>query len=73
MRPANVASTGSNRSARSRGTIRITGTSAQSNRVKRSSGDNHPIDIYAKNEKEDLTDAEKREARKLVTALEAEA
>ena len=30
------------------------------------------IDIYAKNEKEDLTDAERREIRKLVAALEAE-
>ena len=30
------------------------------------------IDVYAKNEKEDLTDAEKREIRKLVGALEAE-
>jgi hypothetical protein len=31
------------------------------------------IDIYAKSEKEDLTDAEKREVRKLVAALEAAA
>jgi hypothetical protein len=31
------------------------------------------IDIYAKSEKEDLTDAERREIRKLVAALEAEA
>jgi hypothetical protein len=30
------------------------------------------IDIYAKSEKEDLTDAERREIRKLVAALEAE-
>jgi hypothetical protein len=30
------------------------------------------IDIYAKSEKEDLTDAERREIRKLVGALEAE-
>jgi hypothetical protein len=30
------------------------------------------IDIYAKSEKEDLTDAERREIRKLVVALEAE-
>ena len=30
------------------------------------------IDIYAKSDKEDLTDAEKREVRKLVAALEAE-
>lgn len=30
------------------------------------------IDIYAKSEKEDLTDAERREVRKLVIALEAE-
>jgi hypothetical protein len=30
------------------------------------------IDIYAKNEKEDLTDAERREIRKLVAALETE-
>jgi hypothetical protein len=33
----------------------------------------HLIDIYAKSEKEDLTDAEKREVRKLVAALEAAA
>ena len=32
----------------------------------------YPIDVYAKNEKADLTDAEKREIRKLVAALEAE-
>ena len=31
------------------------------------------IDIYAKNEKEDLTDAEKHKVRKLVAALEAAA
>ena len=31
------------------------------------------IDIYAKSAKEDLTDAEKREVRNLVAALEAEA
>jgi hypothetical protein len=30
------------------------------------------IDIYAKGEKEDLTDAERREIRKLAVALEAE-
>jgi hypothetical protein len=30
------------------------------------------IDIYAKSEKEDLTDAERREIQKLVVALEAE-
>jgi hypothetical protein len=30
------------------------------------------VDIYAKSEKEDLTDAEKHEIRKLVAALEAE-
>ena len=30
------------------------------------------IDIYAKSEKEDLTDAERREIRKLVVALDAE-
>ena len=30
------------------------------------------IDIYAKSEKEDLTDAERREIRKLVVTLEAE-
>ncbi len=30
------------------------------------------IDIYAKSEKEDLTDAERTEIRKLVAALEAE-
>ena len=30
------------------------------------------IDVYAKNEKENLTDAETREIRKLVAALEAE-
>ncbi len=30
------------------------------------------IDIYAKSEKEDLTDAERREIHKLVVALEAE-
>jgi hypothetical protein len=32
----------------------------------------YPIDIYAKSEKEDLTDAQRREIRKLVVALEAE-
>jgi hypothetical protein len=31
------------------------------------------IDIYAKSAKEDLTDAEKREIRRLVVSLEAEA
>lgn len=31
------------------------------------------IDVYAKNEKEDLADAEKREIRQLVGALEDEA
>jgi hypothetical protein len=31
------------------------------------------IDIYAKSEKEDLTDAERHEIRKLVAALEAQA
>lgn len=31
------------------------------------------LDIYAKNMKEDLTDAEKREIRKLTAALEAQA
>ena len=31
------------------------------------------IDVYAKSEKEDLTDAEKHEVRKLVAALEAAA
>ena len=31
------------------------------------------IDVYAKSAKEDLTDAERREIRTLVTALEAEA
>jgi len=31
------------------------------------------IDVYAKSEKEDLADAEKREIRKLVAALEDEA
>jgi len=30
------------------------------------------IDVYAKSEKEDLTDGERREIRKLVVALEAE-
>jgi mRNA-degrading endonuclease RelE of RelBE toxin-antitoxin system len=30
------------------------------------------IDIYAKSEKEDLADAQRREIRKLVVALEAE-
>ena len=30
------------------------------------------IDVYAKSEKEDLTDAERHEIRKLVAALEAE-
>jgi hypothetical protein len=30
------------------------------------------IDIYAKGEKEDLTDAQRREIRRLVVALEAE-
>jgi hypothetical protein len=30
------------------------------------------IDVYAKNEKEDLTDAQKRKIRKLAAALEAE-
>jgi mRNA-degrading endonuclease RelE of RelBE toxin-antitoxin system len=30
------------------------------------------IDVYAKSAKEDLTDAEKREIRRLVAALEAE-
>jgi len=30
------------------------------------------IDIYAKSEKEDLTDAERREIRKLAVTLEAE-
>ncbi len=30
------------------------------------------IDVYAKNEKEDLTDAESRQIRKLIAALEAE-
>jgi mRNA-degrading endonuclease RelE of RelBE toxin-antitoxin system len=31
------------------------------------------LDVYAKSEKEDLTDAETREIRKLIAALEAEA
>ena len=31
-----------------------------------------PLDAYAKSAKEDLTDAEKREIRDIVTALEAE-
>jgi hypothetical protein len=31
------------------------------------------IDVYAKSEKEDLADAEKREIRRLIAALEAEA
>ena len=30
------------------------------------------LDVYAKSAKEDLTDAEKREIRELVTAIEAE-
>ncbi len=30
------------------------------------------LDVYAKSEKEDLTDAERREIRKLAVALEAE-
>src|SRR5580692_2567562 len=40
--------------------------------VRRASRLTRRIDIYAKSEKEDLTDAERREIRKLVAALEAE-
>jgi len=35
-------------------------------------GSHSDIDVYAKSEKEDLTDGERREIRKLVVALEAE-
>ena len=35
-------------------------------------GSQSDIDVYAKSEKEDLTDGERREIRKLVVALEAE-